>query len=213
VSYSKKYKLFFNKTGMCLVRTQRILLFEERCEYSFKECDMGDNEKILVKVSSDTEFVGIDQESPNGFKARYKLTYVPDGDRVRMPVAGGFIGADASGPHFVARSLFCSESFTLSLNQIRNVLSKNGYELELKKLAAQPPASRLSQLNTYEKSKTVGLCVKQPGIGSGDICASCVHLKYNGSGDGCSNVGAVLERYNDGMEYCYKIEETEESDV
>jgi hypothetical protein len=153
----------------------------------------------LVKMSQDTKFVGINREDESKFRPGYIIEFIPEGRNVNVPVNDGFRGMEADEPYFVARSCYSSRSVVFSVSQLNNAMKQYGFEFELKSIPSILVEDDFNSM--YEKSKLTGLCGFKPLLGGGKICELC---EFNNS-NGCVKKYAILERFNDGIEYCYEM--------
>jgi len=155
----------------------------------------------FVKISDNTKFVGINREDEKSFRPGYVMEFAPQGSNVNIPVSDGFIGKEADEPFFIARSCYSSNTVVFSVSQLNNALASHGLTLELKEIPVEP----LDSVEVmYQKSKAIGLCKHNPLVGHGKICSTCSYLGQ------CNADEVILERFNDGMEYCRSAINSEE---
>lgn len=160
----------------------------------------------LIKMSKDIEFVGINREDESSFRPGYILKFVKEGGDINISVNDGFVASKADQPYFIAKNCYSSRSVIFSLSQLNNAISKFGLKIKFEEI---PVVDEDDVEVMYNKSSVLGLCKFQPKLGGGLICKSCQNLWTNK----CVVDTAVIERFNDGIEYCYiKDEESKVED-
>ncbi len=155
--------------------------------------------KLLVKMSDKTSFVGINREDLSKHRPKYAIDFIPKGNSVNIPVNDGFKGVRETDEHFFsAKSGYSNESVIFSLSQLDDSMKQHGLKLSVEEAEVVPPPT-IEEM--YEMSKLVGLEQFQPGRGAGRICRGCDKVM---SGKACKiSENITLERFNDGIEYCF----------
>lgn len=155
----------------------------------------------LIKMSKDIKFVGINREDEKTFRPGYIMECTPAGKETSVPISDGFISIVAEEPYFKAKSCYSQHAVTFSITQLNNSMAKYGLKLNIESITPIPDDD-VEQM--YNKSKVTKLCRFQPGKGGGRICKSCSHLNLDKECEIRDKV--IIERFNDGIEYCYEQE-------